>query len=155
MRIKTSRAALAFVAAFVAAMTLAAAPALASTRPSPGVTIHPSAITAHPGARSNCPWNGGVVICQYGVTGPYVFPNGQAEYWAIGTNSQVWTYFDDSHGVWHWASLGGIATSGVVAAGYGSGWGVVIDVWGKGHTAIYCDTRADSQFGGWGGWKAC
>jgi hypothetical protein len=139
-----SPALLTFIAALVATVTLTATPALASSNPSSGTTAQ---------ALSSCPWNGGVYICEYGVTGPYVFPSGQEEYWVIGTDNAVWTYYDDVNGFWHWTSLGGYATSSV--DDITGGWAVILKVWGRGHTATYCKTRGDTQYSGWTGWLAC
>jgi hypothetical protein len=154
---KISRTVLAVATALVAAMALGGTPALASSSSSSAVTINPSVVTPH-GPRSaaaqssgNCNWNGGTYICAYGILGPYTFPNGQVEYWVIGTSHAVWTYYNDVNGAWHWTSLGGYADSGVSLV-YFNGWALSIEVIGKDHNSIYGNDRGDTQFSGWSGW---
>lgn len=89
-------------------------------------------------------------LCQYGLTGPYMFPDGTQEYWVIAGNHSVWTTYDDENGNWHWASMGGALTSGVTVSG--SGWAVSICATGGDGRDIWCDNRGDSQFAGWSGW---
>jgi hypothetical protein len=160
MRMKVSRTALAVAAALAAAMTLSGTPAMASPGSSSAVTANRSAVTTHgprsaaPRASGYCNWNGGTYICNDGILGPYTFPDGQKEYWVIGTNHQVWTYWDEANGVWHWTSLGGYADTGASYVYY-SGWAVTIEVIGSDHNSIYCDVRGDTQYSGWSGWKLC
>jgi hypothetical protein len=157
MRMSISRAALMSAAAIAAALAFTVTPASASQNHNSGVTIYPSGATIHGRAHhlSYCNWQGGTYICQYGITGPVIFPSGQEEYWVIGTDNAVWTYWNDVNGNWHWTSQGGYATSGVDVAQYGNGWSLIIDVWGYGHTSIWCKDRGDSQFSGWGNWYEC
>ena len=89
-------------------------------------------------------------LCQYGLTGPWVFPDGTTEYWVVSGNNSVWTTYSDEHGAWHWASLNGSVTSGVSVSG--SGWAVSICALGGGPRDVWCDNRGDSQYAGWSGW---
>ena len=89
-------------------------------------------------------------LCRHGLTGPYVFPDGTREYWAIAGNGSVWTTYDDENGKWHWAGMGGAVTSGVSVSG--SGWAVSICARGGNGRDIWCDNRGDSQFASWSGW---
>lgn len=89
-------------------------------------------------------------LCQYGLTGPYVFPDGTEEDWVVTGNNSVWTTYSDETGAWHWASLGGTLTSGVSVSG--SGWAVSICAIGGNGQDVWCDNRGDSQYAGWSGW---
>lgn len=102
---------------------------------------------------TSCSVNNGTsnsYLCQYGLTGPYVFPDGTKEYWVVAGNDSVWTTYSDEAGAWHWASLNGTVTSGVSVSG--SGWAVSVCALGGGPQDVWCDNRGDSQYAGWSGW---
>lgn len=120
---------------------------------------------------ADCGWDGRTYPCDDGVTGPYVFPytttDGltQQEYWTIGTDHTVWTYWNDTSDTWHWSDLAAFPDqSQVVSVGSvdarpacasGTGWGVDISATIKTSSNSYVTwyaTRSATQYGSWGAW---
>ena len=150
-----SRAALFVAASFVAAMALMATSTAADAQGVYDLGTHRTL-----SGSGNCPWNGGTLICEYGVSylgDPY--PTGQDEAFGVGTSHAVWTYWDDSNGVWHWSSLGGKVYSPVAVYSYsGNYWNVIIRAVG-GDDNDWCDERGGqasaNSASGWSGWYLC
>lgn len=112
------------------------------------------------GSGGNCSWNGGTLICDYGISWlGDLYPTGQDEAFGVGTSHAVWTYWDDSRGVWHWTSLGGQLYDAVEVYSYsGNYWNVIIrSVGGDGN--FWCDERGSQTSAnagsGWSSWYQC
>jgi hypothetical protein len=152
MKMRMSRAVLAFAAAVAATLTLTATPALASTS----------------APATDCGWFSpqgigtetylGTIICDPGYTtlpAVYFKADGTWEEFAIGTSHAIWTAWDNTSGDWDEASLGGLGYSAPwIVAQSADGWGLTIGVSSSsgGH---YCDNREDSPSAPWTGWFKC
>lgn len=173
MKIRMSRTILTVAAAIAATVTLATAPALASTS---APALHPSAITVDGAARpaaaqaeNTCYWYGqnpngsltllGVVLCDgaygSGVSRAVTFPNGTEEVFAVGTSHAVWTAWTDTSGGWHRQALGGSAYSSVtVKQNASNGWELTIVVSSSSGQHM-CLNRGGTASSGWGSWFTC
>jgi hypothetical protein len=119
---------------------------------------------------TNCTWKNETYPCGDGVTGPYVFPsttsdgNTQQEYWTIGTDDAVWTYWNNASDSWYWQDLGTPNQSNLKSLGSvsvksicesGTGWQIDISVTAtltSGSPVTWYDSRSAGQTGSWGGW---
>ncbi|MCX4549925.1 hypothetical protein OG204_17075 [Streptomyces sp. NBC_01387] len=81
------------------------------------------AVTAAPAqAVSHCKDSGAVYICEYGVT-VQKLPDGTKQEFLVGTDSAVWTRWNNTSGKWTgWQSMGGVVSGRIV----------VIDRWSNG-----------------------
>ncbi|MFB7037606.1 MULTISPECIES: hypothetical protein [unclassified Streptomyces] len=113
------------------------------------------ATTAAPAqAVSHCSRSGGAVyICEYGVT-VHRLPDGTKQEFLVGTDSAVWTRWNDKRGKWTgWQSMGGIVSGEIAVIDRFSGgdpWRFALSVptpdgW------RYVNIR--SHEGAWSGWR--